>query len=303
MHRPDVRRAFAQHVVSSSPTSDSKQIPLDFINDFLDMKTIERNGRQCYILLSKVSEWLGVPLKQLSRTLRGVRRGDETKMRKRRELIPASEYVEGRDYIEIPIIKSGQEGHDFLLTKQCFDKICMKTNAKPQGDYVREYFSRVNELYTQFFERELEQNIDKHGFDQVMKDMEQSIPIQYKDEPGLYAIEFDSDDEEKMVQIGHSLNGPSTRFNFHKKRGRNHKLMRWEPHPFPKAVEVDVHMLMRPHRVPCVADLTKKRGLYCSEETFYNRCDYNRAIDKTLQKKMELQNDFYAGSPPILSQI
>jgi hypothetical protein len=143
----DVRRAFAQHVVSSNPNSNSKRIPLDFINDFLDMKTTEKDGRLCYIPISKVSKWLGVPLKQLSRTLRGVLKAK----RNHKELNPTLEYMETRDFIEIPMRKRGQQGHDFLLTKQCFDKICMKTNAKPQGDYVREYFSRVNELSSNSF--------------------------------------------------------------------------------------------------------------------------------------------------------
>jgi hypothetical protein len=302
MDRADVRRAFAQHVVSSMPNSSSQALPLDFINEFLDMKNIENDGRQCYIPLSKVSKWLQVPFKHLSRTLRGVRREWRTRSKSRREVIPLSEYLEGRDYVEIPTSRNAQGGRDFLLTKQCFDKICMKSNAKPQGDYVREYFSRINDLYTQFFERELQENIDRHGFEQVMNDMERPISVPYEDEPGLYAIEFDSDDDEKLVQIGHSLNGPAARFNFHKKRGKNHQLTRWEPHSFPKAVEVDVHMLLRPHRVPCVVDLNKKHGLYCSEETFFNRCDYHKAIDKSLQKKKELQHDFYAQASPFLSQ-
>lgn len=100
--------------------------------------------------------------------------------------------------------------------------------------------------------------------------MEQPIEPEYKSEPGLYAIEFDSNDDEPMVQIGKSLDGPASRCNHHKKKGKNHKLKHWVWHSFPKALESDVHMLMSPHLVPCVRDPTKKKGIYCSNESNYN---------------------------------
>lgn len=177
----------------------------------------------------------------------------------------------------------------------------MKTNAQPQGAYVREYMSRINEMYTDYMSRALRKNIDKHGFEQVESDMKRPISIPFKDEPGVYAIEFESDDDEPMVQIGSSNNGPAGRFSFHKRKGKNHRLTRWEPHVFPESLETDIQMLMSPHKTPCRVDLTKKRKIYCSKETFYNKADYHGFFDKSLKKSKELQQKAYPHNSPVLS--
>lgn len=158
-------------------------------------------------------------------------------------------------------------------------------------------------MYTDYMSRSLKRNIERHGLEQVDKDMKRPIDIPYKSEPGVYAIEFDSDDDEPMVQIGSSVNGPAGRFAFHKRKGKNHRLTRWEPHVFPESLETDLHMLMSPHKTPCVRDPLKKRGIYCSKETFFNKADYHEMFNKSLNKSRELQRQVYPTNVPVLSPV
>lgn len=140
MHRFDVRAGFAAHVASAMRSADGFKIPESFVLEFLDFKE-KGNGNQCYIPLSRLANWLNTSLKQMSRTLRGTEKKKTRRAQKQAELgmsLPPPEYVEGRDYIETMVTRNGQKGHDFLLTPQCFDKLCMKTNAQPSGNIFLE---------------------------------------------------------------------------------------------------------------------------------------------------------------------
>jgi hypothetical protein len=225
MDRIDVRQAFVKHVVASCSDSHSLIIPPQFIYDFLEMMDVRRgNGRLCFISLDTVANWLGSTLKSLTRTLRRTRNPN------------MCEFLEGRDYIEVPLIKNGHEGHDYLISIDCFQKMCMRSNS-PKAPFIREFFVRVLFLYQEFFEKRIGKNIDVFGFERVMKDLETKLPFEFKRELGVYAIEFQNCEGEDLVQIGHTANGPNGRYQFHKAKGINHRLTKWIPHPFPRALE------------------------------------------------------------------